>query len=573
MTNHIINDTIISYGYNANGNMTQKSLNNGVTTSYSYNNGGMLTGMTNYKANTVYSTYSCEYLPNGLKTSETENGVQTKNYAYDKFGRLTNETVTDTQDQTTLNQSYAYDLSGNRVSMTGNDGVFSYTYDANNRMLNKTKSVNGSIAEKTDYFYDPNGNTVSERTTRVTSEAQHLAIGSVGDGIETNIKLYEYDAFNQLKSYTDSHNKVTYAYNADNLRTNKTVNGTSTAYTWNGNNLVMEKSAKTNVYGYDLTGVATANLDGNIRYYLKNSHGDVTDLLDSSGTVTSSYDNDAFGVETNTVDTDTNPFRYCGEYTDAESGMIYLRNRYYEPDSGRFVNEDPHWNIGNMIYGDSPSKDNPTPDISAIMQSANLYIYGMNNPIRWIDPSGKIVTDWDRAVLTKAQVDRIQYITDNWNSASKKQKGIWRDEVKGYRSKCLKSDEYTDDSGITRSRVTNGEIKFKISDVNISSSAVLHIRIAYSFNDKNEAVISQSHSNARIVSDSVVSEYKINTKSFTVGTLGGKQVISWDVGFTVTMFGLLNGLFEASSDVTHAKGNFGQLQSSSYPLCNNVGIS
>ena len=88
---------------------------------------------------------------------------------------------------------------------------------------------------------------------------------------------------------------------------------------------------------------------------------------------------------------DTNPFRYCGEYFDAETGFVYLRNRYYDPSLGRFISEDPHWNVSNMIYGDKQYKEDEIkiPDMSAIMQNNNLYIYCISNPIQYKDPSGK----------------------------------------------------------------------------------------------------------------------------------------------------------------------------------------
>ena len=105
---------------------------------------------------------------------------------------------------------------------------------------------------------------------------------------------------------------------------------------------------------------------------------------------------------------DANPFRYCGEYFDAETGTYYLRARYYNPSNGRFRTEDTHWNIRNMVYGSNPVKwterepdeRDPLglntytykPDIMAIMQSGNLYVYGLNNPVMWIDPSGEVVT-------------------------------------------------------------------------------------------------------------------------------------------------------------------------------------
>ena len=51
----------------------------------------------------------------------------------------------------------------------------------------------------------------------------------------------------------------------------------------------------------------------------------MVNLTDSTGAITKSYTYNAFGVEKNIDDSDTNAFRYCGEYYDAETGTIYLR--------------------------------------------------------------------------------------------------------------------------------------------------------------------------------------------------------------------------------------------------------
>ena len=98
--------------------------------------------------------------------------------------------------------------------------------------------------------------------------------------------------------------------------------------------------------------------------YVLNAHGDVVALLNNSGVVTKRYDYDAFGNELNIDNTDTNPFRYCGEYFDTETGTIYLRARYYSPVNGRFSTVDP------------------------VRDGLNWYAYCGNNPIMFVDPLG-----------------------------------------------------------------------------------------------------------------------------------------------------------------------------------------
>lgn len=139
----------------------------------------------------------------------------------------------------------------------------------------------------------------------------------------------------------------------------------------------------------------------NGEYYLFNAHGDVVNLTNASGAVTRTYAYDAFGNEKNPDEADTNPFRYCGEYWDSETGTYYLRARYYDPTVGRFTQQDTHWNVSNMIYGDNPQKISEredalglktytcAPQISAIMQSGNLYVYCVSDPVNGVDPTGR----------------------------------------------------------------------------------------------------------------------------------------------------------------------------------------
>ena len=64
------------------------------------------------------------------------------------------------------------------------------------------------------------------------------------------------------------------------------------------------------------------------------------------------YEYEAFGTGYGKNENDTNPLHYCEECYDSETGLIYLRNRYYDSTLGRFISEDPYWTPQNMIYGD-----------------------------------------------------------------------------------------------------------------------------------------------------------------------------------------------------------------------------
>jgi len=103
--------------------------------------------------------------------------------------------------------------------------------------------------------------------------------------------------------------------------------------------------------------------------YLYNTHGDVIRLI---GTLTWNYTYDAYGVQKNPDPLDGNAFRYAGQYFDTESGTYYLRARYYNPNTGRFTQQDA-W--ANANRGDP--------------LGLNLYCYCNGNPVRYFDPWGQ----------------------------------------------------------------------------------------------------------------------------------------------------------------------------------------
>jgi len=123
------------------------------------------------------------------------------------------------------------------------------------------------------------------------------------------------------------------------------------------------------VYGHGLVSQA---IDGVPHYYHYDGFHNTRALSDLNGTVTDTYAYDAYGTVLNQIGVTQNPYLYRGEQFDPETDSYYLRARYYQPDVGRFVSTDP-------VEGDTF-----TP------MTFHRYLYGNNNPVNNIDPSGEI---------------------------------------------------------------------------------------------------------------------------------------------------------------------------------------
>ena len=147
-----------------------------------------------------------------------------------------------------------------------------------------------------------------------------------------------------------------------------------------------------NTYTYDMTGIHIANNNNTVYSYLKDYHGNVIGKADSSGRmIQDAYermDYDAFGNQLNGNVPD--PFGYCGEYYDSESGLIYLRNRYYDSRDGRFITEDP------------------------VKDGMNWYVYCDNNPVTRIDSTGTTWDYFDSKLPDYAQ-EYLKKLTDEYN--------------------------------------------------------------------------------------------------------------------------------------------------------------
>ena len=167
-------------------------------------------------------------------------------------------------------------------------------------------------------------------------------------------------------------------------RTSKTANGRVTEYIWSGERLLGERlnnGSWTRFY-YDSTGIIGYSVGNAVYTFRKNLQGDITGIYDENGVLFGEYEYDAWGnvlaekvlVTGMYTPLHNNPIRYRGYYYDLETGLYYLNSRYYDPKTGRFLNQD-------LISYLDPETVN----------GLNLYTYCLNDPVKYVDPTGHAV--------------------------------------------------------------------------------------------------------------------------------------------------------------------------------------
>ncbi|PEC50950.1 hypothetical protein COJ46_01685 [Bacillus sp. AFS077874] len=369
------------FGYSTNyqldkvGNILSSTDSKNKTISYSYGSDNRLLSLTDPSGKVTKYNYNESGLPfeiirgNGLKSEQT----------YDKLGRITE--IADPGNPNGSVYDYDYDKNGNITNIYGYNGAQAFSYDELNRLTSWTDEA-GTV---TSYQYDAVGNLTKKGSQTFTYNAANQ-ITNTGFTYDVNGNLTKDSKFNYFYNYENQLIKVTkvsdgstiatYTYDYRGLRTSKTTpSGGTIYYHWDDQGrLVRESDTNGNtlslyIYnGNDLVAVEK----GGLMYYVHTNHrGDILGVTDVNGNQVATYNYGPWGEllsKTGTVDI---PFRYAGYYYDQETGLYYLKARYYSPDLGRFLTKDQ------IEYGELK---NPT--------TLNLYAYANNNPVMNVDPNG-----------------------------------------------------------------------------------------------------------------------------------------------------------------------------------------
>ena len=326
------------------------------TSEYHFAAGGYGTGsVTNLVSSITQPGCNCGYGydDNGNIASATLNGKWT-GYTYDELGQLIQ----------------VNDHSDTRSSSDGT--TWTYSYDLGGNILQKQRFAykdTTSPLETVTYTYgDENWR---DKLTAVNGNA--IAYDAIGNPLNDGTWTYTWQNGRQLQKMQKAGVTAEFVYNADGLRVQKTVNGVATKYTLHGKNVVHMTSGTDELHiFYDAQNrPAVVVYNGTAYAYVKSLQGDIVALLNGAGNVVVSYVYDAWGAPIGKSGSmaetlgSVQPFRYRGYVFDEETGLYYLRSRYYNPWWGRFVNAD------NMIA------------------ELNLFTYCKDSPILLYDPNGK----------------------------------------------------------------------------------------------------------------------------------------------------------------------------------------
>ncbi|WP_312951377.1 RHS repeat-associated core domain-containing protein [Superficieibacter sp.] len=331
---------------------------------------------------------------------------------YDRLGRRTlqrSELSTDVAlpEQTILERLYRYTGRGELAGVSDTlRGEISYGYDAEGRLLRHYEARQG---HKNNHFrYDAADNLAanddeSPAVPLTDNRLQHwqnlfMKYDAWGNLISRRSGLYEqhftWDAENRLVTAhgtgPEGRFRAHYHYDALGRRTRKTVSTgrgtTTTRFLWQGYRLLQEQheGGRDSTYLYDpneawsplarIDHPDTAN-EGEILWFSTDLNSAPLEVTDASGAVRWSgqygsfgevrYQSEGLSRLANSATLRHQPLRYAGQYADGETGLHYNLFRYYDPQVGRFVVQDP---IG-------------------LAGGVNLYSY-VKNPLSYIDPLG-----------------------------------------------------------------------------------------------------------------------------------------------------------------------------------------
>lgn len=400
----IKNDTVTCRSFDANNRLVKETLANGLTIQYTYDSLARPLQITLPDASTI------QYKYDSLHLSKIQRGPYTHTYQnYNQSGLLKEAQMIGKAGKVTYTidscrrltgiktpvwkeqiPSGGIDKAGNLVKKNTTDtkgtvkGIFAYD------SLYQLKSESGVSSH--NYQYDSLFNLIKKdkKPHQINSLNQLLHDGYEKSIYDVNGNLikkgnfkFTYDALDRLISVVDGDSKITYSYDELNrrLRSNYSDNGQTKClrYLYQGHSEIGacdETGAMIQLRvlglgkGAEMGAAVLLELEGEVYAPVHDISGNVCALLDpEDGNAVETYRYTAFGEEklfdaaSRLIHTSKNPWRFASKRTDPETAFVYFGQRYYNPETARWVTADP---LG-------------------LAAGPNFYTYLFNNPLNHFD--------------------------------------------------------------------------------------------------------------------------------------------------------------------------------------------
>ena len=324
-----------SYGYDRTGNLTHSTDQRTGTTQFEYDRLGRIT----QAGNELFAFDPAHNILSDDLNAIPDNRLKTYNgttYYYDELGNLIHRELADGEVQ-----NYFYDLHDQLVKAEifkkdGTKETWAYTYDALGRRIGKSRLKTSQEVSETSFPHDLSGNDL-ENHTRFVWDGSHLLQEIHPDGKYTYIYA-DQDSYEPLAQVRDWTNREG------------------------------ESKQEINYFHCDQIGIPRemTDKDGNLLWF-----GNYTGW-------------GRLKEETKVTDSAYQPFRLQNQYADRETGLHYNFFRYYEPDAGRFVNQDPiGLEGGENLYKFAPNAQNWRDPLGLMGQcDCKGYLQGLAEKIR-----------------------------------------------------------------------------------------------------------------------------------------------------------------------------------------------
>jgi len=339
-----------SYTYDADGNLVKQVNVNGTVEEISYDASGQVTEIVHKRSNgQVLGYLSYGYNQDGLVSDVVEGDGSVVTYNHDPLFRLISEQRVGSY---AYSVSYEYDAAGNRLAKVWDGQRTDYVYDNADRLQFYVKP-DGSVVV---YDWDANGNMIARTEGNQTTQ-------------------FEYDYDNRLVKITyPNGSEVRFGYDGLGRRVFRQEGSNVRYFYYDGDRIIAKREGNSWVIRY-LLGLKSCGhvVSGQIRVYHADRLGSVHWVTDGSGNLVASYVYEGFGKIVGQDGGEVVPYRFRGLWgyrDDGDAGLLHVGARYYEIETGRWVQKDS-W-LGSIVTS----------------QSLNRYAYCMMNPVIFVDPLG-----------------------------------------------------------------------------------------------------------------------------------------------------------------------------------------